>query len=131
MTLAALVYSSLVSAVGSSVGNRIYTTPVPSSAVLPVVAYKQVYGGHMLRRAEDGATVSAWTSRWQVDILATTFGEIEPIRVALINYFDSLSTTGSGVKIYDSIVDMSFTVYEEQLKAQRAITDINIISDGP
>lgn len=131
MTLAALIYSNIVSAIGTGTGNRVYAAPVPSNNVLPVAAYKQVYGAHTMRRTAVGGVESTWVSRWQIDILAATFSEVEVLRVALINHFDSLSATGSGVVIYDTIVDMSFTVYENSLKAQRAITDINIISDGP
>lgn len=131
MTLAALIYSNIVEAIGTGTGNRVYTAPVPSNNAMPVAAYKQIYGAHTIRTVTNGSTVSAWASRWQIDILAATFTEAETLRVALINHFDSLSDSGDGVTIYDVIVDMSFTVYENEMKAQRAITDINVISDGP
>lgn len=133
MSLSARLYSHLLTAVGTTLGNRIYLNPAPPNSTMPLLVYRRVYGAHTSRSTKIGASsgiTAQWQSRWQIDVLSKTYSVVEDVTNTITAYFSGLSDyTGTPI-IYDCSVDMSFNVWEGVSDAYRGVTNIFIYSSS-
>jgi hypothetical protein len=97
------------------------------------VAYKRVYGAHTRRHTAAGSSngvASQWQTRWQIDVLSKSYADIETVMSAVADYFGSMSDYTSAPLIYDSVVDMAFTVWDGTAEMHRGIMNVSMLSSS-
>lgn len=128
MNITQLIYNKIVATVGPDVNGRINMGVLVPNSALPAIIYREVYGGHV--SAISGNEKGFFRSRWQIDVIGTSFPALVAIRDKLEAAFFGMTDTTSSPRIYESRMDMEFSVYDDELHVYRYILDISILSDA-
>jgi hypothetical protein len=123
MTVAKMIETDVT--VVSYVADRIYPLVYPSMADFPCITYRIIASYHEPVMCEE-----VMTSRVQLDIWSFSYDDTAAIKSALTSLFNYFSGTANFQNIQETRVDLAFDIFEQNIKAHRAVVDVRITHDG-
>ena len=126
MSIESVIYDRLSGHAGLSalVSTRVYPNVAPQNVTVPFVTYRRVSA---LRESGYGEDIGIVTSRFQIDMYATTYSGVraiaEQVRAATQRY----RASGTDPEVIDTFIENELETFEaEPALLHHAVTDIRI-----
>jgi hypothetical protein len=111
------------------VGTKCYPVVFPANAEMPCITYQVISGYHDLLAAPV-PTAPDMTTRFQFSCWALSYDETQDMKDALVDRFNRYSGTVNGQIIYDTKIDLTFDLYEDESMLYRHIVDVSMTHKG-